>query len=119
MTIKELRKKAKLSRPQLSKLTDVPVRTIENWESGVNTPPDYVEKSIKEAILKKMLGLTMLAYIEENLGWKPVSEEDYIAIAENLNEEIELTVDESGKVWNEGGQYIADVEINEEDTLSK
>lgn len=37
-----------------------------------------------------------------------VTEEDNKAIMKNLENDIELTVDESGRVWNSGGQWIAD-----------
>ncbi len=51
MTIKEARTAAGLSRPQMSKLChDLPVRTIENWESGINRPPAWAEKLIIEKL---------------------------------------------------------------------
>lgn len=36
------------------------------------------------------------------------TEEDNKAIMEHLEKDIELTVDENGRVWNSGGQWIAD-----------
>lgn len=41
-TIKEIRKNAGLTQKQLSELTGIPKRTIENWEIGSRTPPDWV-----------------------------------------------------------------------------
>lgn len=53
MTIKEARIAAGLSRPQMSKLCHgLPVRTIENWESGINRPPEWAEKLIIEKLEK-------------------------------------------------------------------
>ena len=43
-----------------------------------------------------------------------VSEEDNKAIMEHLENGIELTVDETGRVWNSGGQWIADCVDTEE-----
>lgn len=37
------------------------------------------------------------------------SAKDYDEIMKALNQEIELTVDRFGRVWTEGGIYIADV----------
>ena len=42
-----------------------------------------------------------------------VTEADNKAILEAVDAGIELTIDESGRVWNEGGQYIADAEETE------
>ena len=42
-----------------------------------------------------------------------VTEADNKAILEAVDAGIELTIDELGRVWNEGGQYIADAEETE------
>lgn len=49
-TIKEARAAAKLSQAKMSKVFDIPQRTIENWESGKRQPPPYVEKLIIEKL---------------------------------------------------------------------
>ncbi len=41
------------------------------------------------------------------------TEQDNKAILEAVEAGIELTIDELGRVWNEGGQYIADAEETE------
>lgn len=51
MTIKDARRKAGLTQKQLSDTLDIPLRTIESWESGSRTPPPYVEKLIVEKLL--------------------------------------------------------------------
>lgn len=38
------RKEHNLSREKLHKMTRIPVRTIENWELGKSTPPEYTMK---------------------------------------------------------------------------
>ena len=54
MTIKEMRELLGISRAEFSRRYDIPIRTLENWESGTRTPPDYVinllERIIKEDI---------------------------------------------------------------------
>ena len=51
MTIKEARKSVGITQRILSEQLEIPLRTIENWESGKNVPPKYVEKLIVEKIL--------------------------------------------------------------------
>lgn len=40
--IKQLRKKYSLTQAKLCKITGIPVRTIQDWEGDVRTPPGYV-----------------------------------------------------------------------------
>jgi hypothetical protein len=42
-----------------------------------------------------------------------ITEADNKAIMEAVEAGIELTIDELGRVWNEGGEYIADAEETE------
>ncbi|MDD3137527.1 MAG: helix-turn-helix transcriptional regulator [Lachnospiraceae bacterium] len=48
--LKYLRVKAKLSQAALSKLTEIPKRTIEDWETGKFEPPVYVQKLLIEKL---------------------------------------------------------------------
>ena len=41
-SIKELRESIGMSRKEFSEHTGIPVRTLEDWEAGRRTPPDYV-----------------------------------------------------------------------------
>jgi DNA-binding transcriptional regulator YiaG len=50
MTIKEARMKAGISRAEMSRRFEIPIRTLENWESGVNQPPAWAEKLIVEKL---------------------------------------------------------------------
>lgn len=50
MNIKEARAKAGLSRAEMSRRFEIPIRTLENWESGVNAPPRWAEKLILEKL---------------------------------------------------------------------
>lgn len=55
--ISELRSLAGISRPEFSRRYGVPIRTLEDWEAGRRTPPEYVvsllERVIKEDIKKE------------------------------------------------------------------
>lgn len=50
MTIKEARIKAGLSQREMSKLLEIPLRTIEDWDRGRYRPFPYVEKLIIEKL---------------------------------------------------------------------
>lgn len=47
MTIKEIRTTHGLTQQSLSDLTGIHKRTIENWESGTRTPPEWLPKLIE------------------------------------------------------------------------
>lgn len=52
MEIKEMRELLGISRAEFSRRYRIPLRTLEDWESGKRTPPPYVinllERIIKE-----------------------------------------------------------------------
>ena len=45
-SIKELRKSTGMSRKDFSEHTGIPVRTLEDWEAGRRTPPEYIPRLI-------------------------------------------------------------------------
>ncbi|MDR3052219.1 MAG: helix-turn-helix domain-containing protein [Oscillospiraceae bacterium] len=49
--IREARLKAGLTQVQAAQHTGVPRRTLQNWEAGINTPPEYVIKMVLERIV--------------------------------------------------------------------
>ena len=57
-TIKELRESTGMSRKAFSEHTGIPVRTLEDWEAGRRTPPQYIPRLIEyqlkyEELVKK------------------------------------------------------------------
>ena len=44
--IKELRESTGMSRKEFSEHTSIPVRTLEDWEAGRRTPPEYIPRLI-------------------------------------------------------------------------
>lgn len=50
MTIKEKRQEIGMSRAGLSRVLEIPIRTLEDWESGKRTPPAWAEKLIIEKL---------------------------------------------------------------------
>ncbi len=57
--ITELRESVGENRSEFSKHTGIPVRTIEDWEAGRRTPPQYIPRLIEyqlkyEELVKKI-----------------------------------------------------------------
>ena len=48
--IKEARMALGMSRAEMHRVFEIPIRTIENWESGANKPPVWAEKLILEKL---------------------------------------------------------------------
>lgn len=75
--IKETRTEYKITQQELNYITDIPKRTIENWESGKRKPSPWVEKLVnsyikqfpknKEGIITERLGVYEVAQIQEIL----------------------------------------------------
>lgn len=42
--IRELREQAGMTRKEFSEYTQIPVRTLEDWEAGRRTPPEYIPR---------------------------------------------------------------------------
>lgn len=46
MTIKDICLKHRISQSELSRRYGIPLRTVQDWHSGIRTPPPYVVKMI-------------------------------------------------------------------------
>ncbi len=44
--IKKLRESVCMTRKEFSEHTGIPVRTLEDWEAGRRTPPEYIPRLI-------------------------------------------------------------------------
>ena len=44
LKIKELRECKGMNRKEFSEYTGIPIRTLEDWEAGRRTPPEYVPR---------------------------------------------------------------------------
>ena len=57
VSISDLRSSIRLSRSEFSRRYGIPIRTLEDWEAGRRTPPEYVvsllERVVKEDIKKE------------------------------------------------------------------
>lgn len=50
MDIIEMRNYIGVSRAEFSRRYGIPLRTLESWEAGVRTPPEYVLKLLEESV---------------------------------------------------------------------
>lgn len=50
-TLKESRERLSISRAEFSRKYNIPVRTLENWDAGINDAPEYVKMLIDYTIL--------------------------------------------------------------------
>ena len=69
--IRKLRESTGLGRKEFSVHTGIPVRTLEDWEAGRRTPPEYIPRLIAyqlkfEKLVKKLRDASILdEYAEE------------------------------------------------------
>ena len=52
MNITEMRNYIGVSRAEFSRRYNIPLRTLENWESGKSKCPDYVRQLLERAVLE-------------------------------------------------------------------
>jgi DNA-binding transcriptional regulator YiaG len=50
MSIKEARIEAGLSRAEMSRRFEIPIRTLEDWDAGKSNPPAWAERLILEKL---------------------------------------------------------------------
>lgn len=67
MNIKEARIKHGLTQKQLSEITGIPERTIQNWEGGQRKCPEYVENMVA-GLLEQKFGQPNHKTILEEIG---------------------------------------------------
>ena len=91
MNIREARMKYGITQQQLSNITGIPKRSIENWETGSRKCPEYVERLVLES-----------------LEWKFGT--DYKAVLEEIAEMIESDVKHmTGDAKRYAGNVLADI----------
>ena len=65
--IKQLRESIGLSRKEFSSHVGIPVRTLEDWEAGRRTPPEYVPRLIAYQLkYEELLRKVSIQGIEDN-----------------------------------------------------
>lgn len=70
MDIRSMRKKLGMSVPAFSKRYGIPVRTLENWDSGIRKPPEYVFEMLEKKVIQDITILDTAEKCAENLNIK-------------------------------------------------
>lgn len=65
--IRELRESVSMSRKEFSMHIGIPVRTLEDWEAGRRTPPEYVPRLIAYQLKYEELVQKMDAGTDESI----------------------------------------------------
>lgn len=48
--MKEIRRKTGMTQRQFAEHFGIPIRTLQNWENGVNVPPEYTVNMIRRLL---------------------------------------------------------------------
>ena len=129
MTIKELRLSTRMTQREFAGYFNIPLRTIENWETGKRNPPEYLIELIRYKLKKEenMNRTKLLNEIKDNMYWENMfahvwkEKNDYIV--EFNVEDIEILDKENyiGKVnlsewyWNDTDGF--DIESKDKDVI--
>lgn len=99
MNIKDARIRHGLTQKQLSDITGVPERTIQNWEGGQRKCPEYVERMVLDTLERKF--------------GKPNHETILLEILEMMESDLpHLTTEEARK-------YVANVISDIKDSMAE
>lgn len=88
--IEELRKMRKnKTRADLSRTYDIPIRTLEDWEAGKSTPPEYVLDLLERAIredeqLPRIYRIYVMNGQDESEDRKTANKKEAIRLAQAL-----------------------------------
>lgn len=91
MRISEMiRRDAKMKRPEFSKKYGIPVRTLENWDSGISEAPDYVIDFLARAVWEDKEGTLINFHVIASKGadeWEMYKGTSYIKAVTTARDE--------------------------------
>jgi len=82
VNIKELRTTTGMTQQEFADYFGIPKRTIENWEGGKRTPPEYVTKLIEYKLIKEGLMLSHKEIYNLNMKMIPAKFVPYLQKSE-------------------------------------
>ena len=103
MTIRDLRSSIGYTQSDFSKRYNIPMRTIQNWESGVRTPPDYLIALLSERVREDVSNRKIMTPPEFSANNKTLpTRRDYVgavswlkAVRDAIGEDIVFALDEA------------------------
>ena len=118
MSIRELRRQLGITQSEFSARYGIPFRTVQNWESGLRKPPDYVVELLEHRIQEDLVNkkTVVLPAFDPNKRDLP-RRRDYVgavawlkAVQEDLGEEVVFGLDEAlmcqGSFGGRSDEYI-------------
>jgi len=115
--LKKIREQTRMTQKAFADYFNIPVRTLQDWESKKRTPPPYVVELIKYKIEKERLG--MLRLVEKNEGKETVLTEGTLKEVVNyLKENPDLLDWMNYSPWIDDGSPETELpDLNEVETL--
>ena len=103
MNIRELRQQLGDTQSEFASRYHIPFRTVQNWETGVRTPPDYVVELLEQRIEDDLVNRKTVVLPKMDPQKKDLPKRsDYIgalawlkAVRETIGEEIVFALDEA------------------------
>lgn len=84
MKINEIRTLTGLSRVRFAERYGIPLRTVEDWESGRSTPPEYIVPLLERAVREDFGQRPILYYVTELNPKGLVEEENTLLVTKNI-----------------------------------
>ena len=127
MNIREMRSRLGDTQSEFAARYNIPFRTIQNWETGLRKPPEYILKLLETRIREDLINRKTVSLPKYDLHKRSLPKRsDYIgalswlrAVRENINEDIVFALDEAlmcqGNFGGRSDEYI--VWVYGEDTV--
>lgn len=108
----EIRKLTGLSRAAFCRKYNIPIRTVEEWDAGRMTPPDYLLELLERAVREDM-GLPRLYYVYTCMN--DGSEEWIREKTYNKHEAIEAAREAEYRLFDQKDKYYIEIRLYVED----
>ena len=129
MNIREMRTQLGDTQSEFARRYNIPFRTIQNWESGVRTPPDYLVNLLEQRISEDLMNRRTVALPKYDPQKKNLPKRsDYLgamswlkAVQDCIGEEVVFALDEAlmcqGSFGGRNDEYI--VWVYGDDSVSR
>lgn len=129
MNIREMRKRLNISQKEFAQRYHIPYRTVQNWETGVRIPPQYIIDLLEKQVMADMINRKTIALPEYSTHKKNLPKRcDYVgvlswlrAVRDCLGDNVVFALDEALMCQNKFGghneEYV--IWVYGDDSLSK
>jgi transcriptional regulator with XRE-family HTH domain len=118
MNIRDMRKQLGDTQSEFAERYNIPFRTVQNWETGMRKPPEYILELLKARIKEDLINKKALALPKYDSNKQDLPKRsDYVgatswlkAVSESLGDEIVFALDEalmcSGSFGGRSDEFI-------------